>query len=97
MADVEFPAHVAGVTEKFVDMGDGTHARAVAVVGVDGDVILSGDVVVDTLGALDDSAEDNPDAASATIPALLRGILAEMKAQTALLTTIAENTDLGGG
>jgi hypothetical protein len=89
MADVNFPAHVAGVTEKFVDLGDGTHARGVTIVGLETPVELTGDVVVNTLGALDDSKVTDPDAASATIPALLRGMLAEMKAQTALLTTIA--------
>lgn len=41
------------------------------------------------LGALDDEAENDPDAASATVAALRRGILAELQAQTALLTTIA--------
>lgn len=38
-------------------------------------VTLTGDVVLDTFGALDNAAENNPDAASATIPSLLRGIL----------------------
>jgi hypothetical protein len=55
-------------------------------------VNLTGDVVVDTLGALDNSKVTDPDAASATIPALLRGILEELQAQTVLLTTIASNT-----
>jgi hypothetical protein len=92
MADVEFPAHVLGVTEKFVDQGDGTHARGVAIVGLTEPVTLTGNLVVDTLGALDNAAVTDPDAASATIPALLRGILTELQAQTALLTTIASNT-----
>lgn len=95
MADVNFPAHVAGVTEKFVDQGDGTHARGVAIVGLEGDVEITGDANVDTsalealVGALDASAQTDPDAASATMLALLRGILTELQAQTALLTTIA--------
>lgn len=95
MADVEFPAHVAGVTEKFVDLGDGTHARGVALVGAESPVEITGDAVVDTsalealVGPLDASPEDDPEAASATVTALLRGILAELKAQTVLLTTIA--------
>lgn len=63
--------------------------QAVIPVGADGDlatlnvnvtnvstpVELTGDVMVDTFGALDDAAEADPDAASATIPALLRGSL----------------------
>jgi hypothetical protein len=95
MADVNFPSHVAGVTEKFVDQGDGTHARGVAIVGLEGDVTIEGDAVVDTsalealFGPLDATAETDPDAASATVTALLRGILAELQAQTVLLTTIA--------
>lgn len=43
-------------------------------------------------GKLGDAKATDPDAESATIAALLRGILAEMQAQTALLTTIAANT-----
>jgi hypothetical protein len=57
--------------------GDGTFADP-WVVGVDlvgGTVNLTGDVILDTFGALDDAKESNPDAASATIPSLLRGIL----------------------
>lgn len=65
----------------------------VAVTDIEGGTIeLTGDVIVDTLGALDDAAETDPDAASATIPSLLRGILAELQAQTALLETIVTNT-----
>lgn len=73
------------VLEKFVDIGGGAHARGVAVVGVDTDVTLTGDVVVDTLGALGDSAVTNPAAVSATIPALLRGELTELLALVARL------------
>jgi len=91
MADVTF-AVVGGAVKRLVDQGDGTHAEAVTIVGVDGDINLTGDVVVDTLGALNDAKVTDPDAASATIPALLRGILAELKAHTTLLTTIASNT-----
>lgn len=36
-------------------------------------VELTGDVIVDTLGALDDASETDPDAASATLPSLARG------------------------
>lgn len=44
------------------------------------------------LGALDDAPEPDPEAATATVTGLLRGLLAEAQAQTALLTTIATNT-----
>lgn len=44
------------------------------------------------LGALDDAAVTDPDAASASAASLLRGILTELQAHTALLTTIAANT-----
>jgi hypothetical protein len=59
-------------------------------------VQLTGDVVVDTLGALDNARETNPDAASATIPALLRGLLAA--AASAYETVAASQTAqvLGG-
>lgn len=40
----------------------------------------------------DDTVVEAPDAAEATVVGLLRGILAELQAQTALLQTIA-----GGG
>lgn len=97
MADLTHPVFGANgtgstdVVKKLKDMGDGTYAEVVAFTA-DSPVELTGDVVVDTLGALDDAKVTDPDAASATIPALLRGILEEMQAQTALLTTIASNT-----
>lgn len=49
--------------------------QRVEVTNVDGDVTLTGDVSVAVWGAVDDAAENDPDAASATVPALLRGIL----------------------
>lgn len=64
---------------KYKDMGDGTYAVITAFTA-DSPVNLTGDVVVDTLGALDDSAEVDPAAASATIPSLLRGELTELLA-----------------
>jgi hypothetical protein len=91
MTDVLFTV-AGGVSKKLKDMSDGTHAECMTVVGLDGDVTMTGDVVVDTLGALNDAKVTNPDAASATIPALLRGILRELQLQTTLLTTIASNT-----
>lgn len=42
---------------------------------VGGTVTLSGTVAVDTWGALNDAAENNPDAASATMTSLMRGVL----------------------
>lgn len=76
-----------------VVQGDDANPVPVAVVEADGDINLTGDVIVDTLGALDDSAEMDPDAASATIPALLRGILSQNEAIIALLTAIEANTN----
>lgn len=49
--------------------------QRVEVTNVDGDVTLTGDLSVDVWGATDDAAENNPDAADATINSLLRGIL----------------------
>jgi hypothetical protein len=93
MADKTIPIYPAGssVLKTLRDMGDGTYAEVVAFTA-DSPVQLTGDVVVDTLGALNNAKVTDPDAASATIPALLRGMLDEMQAQTALLTTIAANT-----
>ncbi len=54
---------------------DDDNGLPVKVVGTDSDITLTGDVVVDTLGALDDAKVVDPDAASATLPALLRGVL----------------------
>lgn len=47
----------------------------VTVVNTEAPVSLTGNLVVDTLGAVDDTKVTDPDAASATIPALLRGLL----------------------
>lgn len=80
-----------GLAKKLKDLGDGHHAEVVSF-DADGQVELTGDVVVDTLGALNDAKVTDPDAASATIPALLRGILAELKAHTLLLDDIKTNT-----
>lgn len=90
MADLEFDV-LSGVKKKLKDLGDGTHAEVVSF-DADGQVTLTGDVVVDTLGALNDAKVTDPDAASATVPALLRGILKALNDQTALLQTIATNT-----
>lgn len=62
------------IPEKYKDLGDGAFAKVVAVNSAD-PIQLTGDVVVDTLGALNNSKELDPDSASATIPSLLRGIL----------------------
>lgn len=42
--------------------------------------------------AADDTPVTDPEAETASITGLLRGLLAEAQAQTALLTTIAANT-----
>lgn len=73
MADRMFNS-LGDVPRLLKDMGDGTWAEVVAF-AADGSVTLTGDVVVDTFGALDDTPVSDPAAASATIPALLRGIL----------------------
>ncbi len=97
MADLTYPV-AAGALKKLVDQGDGTHAEGVTIVGLDTPVEITGDANIDTtalealVGPLDATPEADPEAASATVLALLRGILAEMQAQTALLTTIAANT-----
>lgn len=54
---------------------DADNPLPVEIVNVTTPVELTGDVVLDTFGALDNAKEVDPDAASATIPALLRGIL----------------------
>lgn len=70
----------------------------VEVISGDGNVIIEGDAVVDTtvlealVGALDATKVTDPDAASASTNALLRGILEELQAQTVILGTIATNT-----
>lgn len=63
------------VLTKMVDIGDDVYAPGVTIVGLDTPVELTGSVSVDTWGALDDAKETDPDAASATIPALVRGLL----------------------
>lgn len=90
MADVTFGV-AGGVVKKLKDMGDGSHAEITAFTAAS-PVELTGDVVVDTLGALNNSAESNPAAASATIPSLLRGILLALSA-TEYETVAASQTD----
>ena len=63
-------------TKLLRDLGGGNYAQVVAL-ALDAPVTLTGNVVLDTFGALNDAKETDPDAASATIPALLRGQLAE--------------------
>lgn len=97
MADVTFPV-LGGTLKRLVDQGDGTHAEGVTIVGLATPVQITGDAVVNTtalealVGPLNAAKKTDPDAASASTNALLRGILAELQAQTALLTTIASNT-----
>ncbi len=97
MADVTFAA-AGGTLKRLVDQGDGTHAEGVTIVGLATPVVITGDAVVDTsalealIGPLNATKATNPNAASATTNALLRGILNELQAHTVLLTTIATNT-----
>jgi hypothetical protein len=97
MADIDFPV-LNGVVKKLLDLGDGHHAEVVAIGGLEGDVVISGDANVDTsdlealVGPLNAAAEEDPAAASATLLALLRGILAQLVDANATLTTIAANT-----
>ena len=84
-SDADAAGTYAYVLHAFKDLGDGTHAPGVAIMGLDGDVTLTGNLMADTLGALDNAKVVNPDAASATIPALLRGIL---KQQVDILTAV---------
>ncbi len=58
----------------FRDNGDGTFSEVIGFPD-DAAITLTGDIVVDTLGALNDAKETNPSAPSATIPSLLRGLL----------------------
>lgn len=76
-----------------VVQGSDAAAVPVSVVGANGDIVLSGDIIVDTFGALDDGPETDPDAASATIPSLLRGIIAQNETIISLLTNIESNTN----
>jgi hypothetical protein len=101
MADIAFKKGEYNI--KYVEVDTDLYAPAVAMEDVAGDVTIevAGDALLEavTLGALDDAAESDPDAASATIPSLLRGILtelqlitAELQAHTVLLTSIETNT-----
>lgn len=81
MADIEVPLGGQYPAKRvFRDLGGGAYAEVVSIGGLDGDITLTGDIVVDTLGALNNAKETNPDAASATIPSLLRGMLAALSA-----------------
>lgn len=55
--------------------------QKVEVTNVGGDITLTGDISVDTWGALNNAAVNDPDAASATVPSLLRGILEAFAAE----------------
>ncbi len=62
--------------------------------GAGGEAPLKGNQFAGAIGTPDDdTVVTDPEATEATVIGLLRGILAEQKAQTALLTTIAENTE----
>lgn len=81
------------VRKKLMDLGEGIYADVVALGGFEGDVTLTGDIVLDTFGALNNAKVTNPDAASATIPALLRGIMSML---VTLNTAIGDDSDNAG-
>lgn len=76
MADITFDV-AGGAKKKLVDQGDGTHAEAVHVVGLTGDVNIAGDAVIDT----------------SAVESLLTAIEAQNETIISLLTTIASNTN----
>jgi hypothetical protein len=65
--------------------------QKVEVSNVTSPVELTGDIMVDTFGALDDAKVTDPDAASATIPALLRGNLTKLNELKALIGTASDD------
>lgn len=68
-------------------------ALKVAIVDIEGGTVeLTGEVAVDTWGGLDDAAEDDPDALSATIPSLLRGSLGQQLLAVAALGDPEDDT-----
>ena len=92
MADqIKNPELAETLPRRYVDFNDGTFGEKIAVSTTD-PIQLNGDLIADTFGNLNDTKVTNPDAASATIPALLRGILKALNDQTVLLQTIADNT-----
>lgn len=105
MADREIRTSVSDAngaqyaTKLFRELSSGVYAETVALGALDGEVTLTGDLVVDTLGALNNAKVVNPDAASATIPALLRGALAQQVALVAAVATeatLASLLDING-
>lgn len=92
MADVEVSI-AGGLREVLKDMGDGTHARTVTIIGLDTPVEITGTANVDVWGATDDALEADPNAADATINSLERGQLA---AQTAIKTAVEALADTIG-
>lgn len=94
MADITDKNGITGevLARRFKDMGDGTFAEVTAFTA-DSPVTLTGDVVVDTLGALNDAKVTDPDSASATIPALLRGILDKLDQLITLQTAANSKLD----
>lgn len=74
--------------------GNADGSMNVTIVNAETPVELTGDLVVDTLGALTDDAEVDPDAVSATIPSILRGSLTQQLAILAKLDDPATETTL---
>jgi hypothetical protein len=87
MADTTYKV-AGGVSKALKDIGGGAHAEHKALVGV---VELTGDLTIDTLGALTASKTTDVDT-DATLASLLRGTLDELQARTVLLTEIELST-----
>lgn len=108
MADNSIALPFAGGRLKLVDLGDGTFALAtsggggggaseVSVTNFPATQPVSGPVTNAQLTAVTGTAAQtavttDPAAAGQTVLSVLRGILAELQAQTTVLNTIATNT-----
>lgn len=67
--------------------------QRVEIVSSEEEITLSGDVVLDTFGALDDASETNPDAASATMASLLRGTVEKVTDTEAAVAALEGKVD----
>lgn len=84
------------VNKRLQEIDTGVYADVVAIGGVEGDITLTGDLVVDTLGALNNAKVVDPDAVSATLPALTRGQLTQLLTMVTRLTAIATAIGVAG-
>lgn len=74
------------------DVCEGAVADAAATAGGTGTISAKLRAVSASLGALTDAAETDPDAASASMAAILRGILTQQVAILAILTDVYDAT-----